>query len=278
MSRARSRGSARWSRSSLPAPDASDARFAAAFAAVAHVHRTMSAHDSRSDLARIARDAHRRAVVVDPGTHAVLELALRLYRRRRAAPSTSRSRRCWPAPACCRRARRHRKRGRPDGCACAPARTTACARRGRSRSTCPASPRATRSIAPLTRCAEPARPAGIVNAGGDLRVFGADAWMPIRVRHPTAPALACISSISAMRPRRHRPTISAARRGGLVDPRTRRAAALSGQRHRRRADLRAGRRADQDRRAGPATRRRPCSRATARMPSGSAPVGTSAMC
>ena len=30
--------------------------------------------------------------------------------------------------------------------------------------------------------------AGLVNAGGDLRVFGSDEWMPVRLRHPAAPA------------------------------------------------------------------------------------------
>lgn len=32
--------------------------------------------------------------------------------------------------------------------------------------------------------------AGLVNAGGDLRVFGTGAWTPVRVRHPGDPAVA----------------------------------------------------------------------------------------
>src|SRR4029450_186588 len=64
----------------LPATEAGEARFTAAFAAIARVHRMMSAHDSESDLARIGRDAHRRAVTVHADTYAVLELAQKLFR------------------------------------------------------------------------------------------------------------------------------------------------------------------------------------------------------
>ena len=69
----------------LPDADATEAWFAAAFASVAHVHRKMSAHDSGSDLARIARIAHLRAVTVDPDTHAVLRLAQTLFYESRGA-------------------------------------------------------------------------------------------------------------------------------------------------------------------------------------------------
>ena len=64
----------------LPAAESSDTCFAVAFAAIAHVHRVMSAHDASSDLARIAREAHRATVTVDAGTYAVLQLAQQLFR------------------------------------------------------------------------------------------------------------------------------------------------------------------------------------------------------
>jgi FAD:protein FMN transferase len=51
-----------------------------AFAAVAKVHRLMSFHDSQSDVSRINRDACRRRVTVDPWTWRVLEFAQKLAR------------------------------------------------------------------------------------------------------------------------------------------------------------------------------------------------------
>jgi thiamine biosynthesis lipoprotein len=47
----------------------------AAFAAIADVHRLMSFHESGSDLSRINRNAHLRAVEVDPRTYRVLRRA-----------------------------------------------------------------------------------------------------------------------------------------------------------------------------------------------------------
>jgi len=58
-----------------------EAAVAAAFAAVAKVHRLMSFHEQASDVSRLNREACKRAVTVDPWTFAVLETALDLKRR-----------------------------------------------------------------------------------------------------------------------------------------------------------------------------------------------------
>ena len=211
----------------LPARDACEVRFAAAFAAVAHVHRTMSAHDSRSDVARIARLAHRRAVAVDPGTYAVLEQALRLWKETRGAfdvavapvlaragllPARSASPEAW--------------HGRMHAVALLP--------HHRVRTTRPvaldlsgiAKGYAVDRAVVALRQAGASR--GIVNAGGDLRVFGAYVWVPIRVRRPDVPAqavhlfdlhdAAAATSADYFR----------GPRGGLVDPRTRALRAIDG--------------------------------------------------
>ena len=53
----------------------------AAYAAIERVHRLMSFHDAGSDVGRLNRDARDRAVAVDPWTYRVLETALGLHRR-----------------------------------------------------------------------------------------------------------------------------------------------------------------------------------------------------
>jgi FAD:protein FMN transferase len=65
---------------------------------------------------------------------------------------------------------------------------------------------------------------GIVNAGGDLRVFGDDHWLPVRIRHPAAPG-------ATLQPFALRDAAVAtsgdyfrAGRSALVDPRSRRGA------------------------------------------------------
>ena len=195
-------GSARWSRVALAACGGHRLAFTAAFAAIAHVHRTMSAHDAGSDLARIARDAHR-AESVDPETLAVLT-----WRRpcgTVAAPSTSQSRRYLHATVCCPPRRRASANcGRWTRCTWnrAPG-----PRDGPLALDLAASQRATQWIAPSPHCARGV-PEGLINAGGDLRVFG-DSWMPIRVRHPRRPPWWCHCSTSATAPWPRRPTLSA---------------------------------------------------------------------
>lgn len=58
------------------AADAAVAAIERAFAEIATVHRLMSFHEAGSDLSSLHRDAHGRPVAVDPRTHEVLERAL----------------------------------------------------------------------------------------------------------------------------------------------------------------------------------------------------------
>jgi FAD:protein FMN transferase len=172
----------------LPAAGASDTQFAAAFAAIAHVHRTMSAHDATSDLARIALDAHRCTVVVDKGTYAVLDLAQQLFRESAGAFDVT------IAPLLAR-----------NGVLPMSAAGTG-AQCGRMDALRLEKGLGVRALVPIAldlggiakgfavdRAVAALRSAGvtagIVNAGGDLRAFGADTWMPIRVRHPANPAV-----------------------------------------------------------------------------------------
>src|SRR5690348_79730 len=60
--------------------EACDRAIAAAFAAIARVERLMSVHRADSELSRLNRHGHERAIRVDPWTYAVLAAALRLGR------------------------------------------------------------------------------------------------------------------------------------------------------------------------------------------------------
>jgi thiamine biosynthesis lipoprotein len=51
-----------------------------AFAAIARIHRLMSFHDGDSDVSRLNREACRQTVAVDPWTYEVLEEALLMHR------------------------------------------------------------------------------------------------------------------------------------------------------------------------------------------------------
>lgn len=160
----------------LPPADASEARFAAAFAAIAHAHRRMSPHDRRSDLACIARHAHRRPVRVDRETAAVLRLAQRLWadtRGRFDVAVPGRRERAGSAFGTLRLGSGRRVRtGAPlvldlGGIAKGHAVDLAVDALRRSGAT-----------------------AGLVNAGGDLRSFGSGHWTPVRVRLPGAASFA----------------------------------------------------------------------------------------
>ncbi|MFO1312340.1 MAG: FAD:protein FMN transferase [Burkholderiales bacterium] len=154
----------------LPEGSATEARFDAAFAAIGHVHRCMSPRDPGSDLARIARDAHRRAVRVDCETYAVLALALEVACISRGAFD--------PAVG---------PRGGGLG---------ALALESGFRV------RTTRAVSldlggiakghAVDRAIETLAADGVtwavVNAGGDLRVLGDSRWHRIRVRDPRAPS------------------------------------------------------------------------------------------
>ena len=158
----------------LPASEATEQRFDAGFDAIAHVHARMSPHDPESDLARIARDAHRRAVVVDPDTWAVLELALTLWRESRGVFDVT--------------VAQGMARGRLDA--------LQLQRDFRVRATVAISLdlggiakgyAVDRAVAALRAAGATA---GRVNAGGDLRTFGAGEWMAVRVRDPATPQVA----------------------------------------------------------------------------------------
>lgn len=172
----------------LPETDATDARFAAAFARVAHVHRRMSAQDPRSDLARIARDAHRRLVRVDRDTYVVLEQALQLAQETSGLFDVA-------VGGSLARHGRLPQHGGPDPLLRGAMAALLLERDLGVRTTAPvvldlggiAKGYAVDCVVDALRAAG-AR-AGVVNAGGDLRVFGEKEWRPIRIRHPVSPHL-----------------------------------------------------------------------------------------
>ena len=231
----------------LPAGEATEARFAAGFAAIAHVHRCMSAHDPASDLARIARDAHRWPVRVDPATYAVLTLALDLWRETGGAFDVT------VAPALARE-------GLLPSDAFSP--RAACGRTAALELLDDDRVRASESVAidlggiakgyAVDRAVDALRTSGassgIVNAGGDLRVFGMNVWFPVRVRHPASPNLVLSPfDVSDFAVATSADYFAAA--PALVDPGHAPRATVCFQCHGGGADLRAGRRAHQDRRA-----------------------------
>ena len=173
----------------LPDADASDACFAAAFEAIAHVHQKMTAHDPASDLARIAWEAHLRTIIVDAHTHAVLELALMLARETQGAfdPTVA------AAPERVGGASTSMHDSRAAGAFAA---SIILERNHRVRTTAPLALdlggiakgyAVDRAVAALVASGAGG---GVVNAGGDLRAFGTAGWMPVRIRHPADPALA----------------------------------------------------------------------------------------
>jgi thiamine biosynthesis lipoprotein len=167
----------------LPVALASEARFAAGFAAIANVQRTMSAHDRDSDLGRIARFAHRRAIVIDRATFAVLSLARALWQQTHGtfdpgiAPVLARRGRL---PAHC--ALPSTKHGRfgdlqlLDGHRVGTSSPLALDLGGVAKGYA-----VDRAVAALRAAGATS---GLVNAGGDLVVFGADRWTPVRIRDP----------------------------------------------------------------------------------------------
>lgn len=170
---------------SLPRTQATERRFAAAFAAIADVHLRLHTHGRRSELVRIARHAHRRAVVVSRDTHALLRLARRLAGATQGAFAPLRDvhgagRRAVFA----RRAQRNALadllllRGRRVRSRAALSLDLGGFAKGHA---------VDRAVAALRGSGATA---GRVNAGGDLRVFGADHWLPVRVRLPHRASLA----------------------------------------------------------------------------------------
>ncbi|HTS52245.1 MAG TPA: FAD:protein FMN transferase [Burkholderiales bacterium] len=156
-----------------------------AFGAVARVHRLMSFHDSRSDVGRINRLAHRVAVRVHPWTWEVLLAAQRLSQRTAGTFDVTTGGELMrlgylpsSLPACL------------DRRACwrdvhlLPGQRVRLARR-----LCIDLGGIAKGFA-VDRAVDYLRGrgvrAGLVNAGGDLRAFGSVAWR-IHVRHPADP-------------------------------------------------------------------------------------------
>lgn len=163
----------------LPSAEATEARFAAAFAAVALVHRRMHPRQPGSDLRRIARAAHRRALRVHAQTFEVLQLARALWRESAGAfdPSVpSRGGADLSALTLYSRGRRVRTRaalhldlggiakGHAVDLAVDALRAHGCRR-------------------------------AIVNAGGDLRFLGETDWHEVGLRLPQDPSRAALLSV-----------------------------------------------------------------------------------
>jgi thiamine biosynthesis lipoprotein len=174
---------------SLPVAEATEPCFAAAFAAIAHVHRKMSVHEPTSDLARIAREAHRRAVVVDPDTYGVLKLAQALSRESGGVFDVT------VAPVLARQGLLP-ARAAGNGVRCGRMQALRLEPSYRVRSALPVALdlggiakgyAVDRAVIALRAAGADA---GLVNAGGDLRSFGFGVWTPVRLRHPRNPALA----------------------------------------------------------------------------------------
>lgn len=169
---------------SVPAGTAGEA-IDAAFAAIARVHKLMSFHDPASDVSRINHARPRETVTADPETTAVLRLALQVSALSGGAFDIACAPRLveWqllPAP-----------QGAPQDFV--PATNVLALEAGNQvRKLVPgwidlggiAKGHAVDLAVDALRAAGVS--AGCVNAGGDLRVFGAEEW-PVDVRAPHAP-------------------------------------------------------------------------------------------
>jgi thiamine biosynthesis lipoprotein len=189
----------------LPRDEATEARFRAAFSVVSHVHRRMSPQAEDSDVSRIGREAHLRALRVDAHTYAVLERALSICADSGGVFDATTT----------------RSRGRMQAIELLP--------RLRVRALEPVSidlggiAKGYAVDCAIAALREAGASAGVVNAGGDLRVFGDAHWHGVRVRHPARPA----DAVPLCELRDHALATSAAYfAGSIVDPRTRRSLRL----------------------------------------------------
>jgi FAD:protein FMN transferase len=198
-----------------PAPDAEWRAATAAFEAVADVHRLMSFHDAASDLSRINRHAHERAVEVDPRTHTVLERALWLSRASNGVFDCCVGARLMALGALPRPAG-----VRPDAAATWRDVTLLPGSRVRFRHALALDLGGIAKGYAVDQAVEAlvqhGATAGCVNAGGDLRVFGDRDW-PVAVRRPDAPG-----EVVALPPLRNRALATTADTfapaGAIVDP------------------------------------------------------------
>lgn len=196
-----------------PATPSGEAAVCRAFAGIARVHGLMSAHDPASDLGRIASARAGAVVPIHPWTWRVLATAQRLARDSAGTFDPV-------AVGSAGRANWHHLRLLPNR------RAVRCVRRLRVDLGGIAKGFAVDQAIRSLRRAD--LPWGLVNAGGDLRGFGARAW-PLHVRHAAAPGELCplpplvnlAAATSAPYFSRYR--AGAHDRSALLDPRTRHA-------------------------------------------------------
>ncbi len=213
----------------------------AAFAAIAEVHRLMSPVEPMSDVARVNRQAASHAVRVHPWTYAVLEAALELHRRSAGLFDVSAHAGSAPPPLKGREGRgvmlATRRAGpptcpRPDGLGRPPPQ----GRRGdlellpnlRVRFIRPGLAidlggiakgfAVDRAVAALKARGVPR---GLVNAGGDLAAFGAEAF-PVHLRDPRR--LLCRIALADAALASSGAAADAPAAAAIIDPRSGRAA------------------------------------------------------
>jgi thiamine biosynthesis lipoprotein len=153
-----------------------------AFAAVEHVHRLMSAHEPDSDVSRVNRVAHLESVQVDAWTALVIERALSWSKRSEGSFDVVRAGKAALAKGLIPR---HADQPAPEA-----AHWTWLEIQGHSvrllRSACIDLGGIAKGFA-VDRAIDALRNAGakrgLVNAGGDVCGFGAEAW-PVDVVHP----------------------------------------------------------------------------------------------
>jgi len=212
-----------------------EAAIDAAFAAVARVHELMSFHDADSDVSRLNRSASTTIVTVDPSTFEVLQAAIELNERSHGAFDVA------VAPALQELGLLPRHDDRPPSrlpiASCAAIQLLAgCAVRFLAPGLCVDLGGIAKGFA-VDRAVEVLKQsgvaAGLVNAGGDIAVFG-PLPQTISLRHPLDPRiLACdvavkngaIASSAGGSDPSSSSNVAASQ---IIDPRTRQAPPLAG--------------------------------------------------
>ena len=171
------------------APDVMAAAVDDAFDAITRIHRLMSFHDPASDVSRLNRQAAAAAIAVDPWTFQVLEVAVELHRRTAGIFDIA------VAPALQRAGllpgtKRARPRGRVAADADDPIELLpGCRVRFRDEHVAIDLGGIAKGFA-VDRALDTLRQHGLahglVNAGGDLAVFGSEP-QPVSIRHPLNP-------------------------------------------------------------------------------------------
>jgi thiamine biosynthesis lipoprotein len=157
----------------------------AAFAAIARIHASMSFHDTHSELTAVNRDAHRHPVRVSADLFAVLSLARHVYEASEGVFDVAVGGELvrWKYLP---RLRRTRANGRLDAMELSRDRSV------RFRTPLLIDLGGIAKGYAVDRAIDALRNAGVtrgvVNAGGDLRIFGEQAEI-VHVRHPQAPGV-----------------------------------------------------------------------------------------